>query len=467
MDLSQHELSPIIKVMLPKATGGYRAVTQLDPLDSIMFTAAVYEYANAIESSRQPRSDKVACSFRIDIKPDGQFFSDKTGWDDFHAKTEELVSSKKYAVVLCADIADFYTQASHHRIQNALSKAGVEEVRAKNIEGFLSRLNSLHHSRGVPIGPAAGILLAEACLADVDSALIRKGYVHTRYVDDFRLFCKDRHEAERALHDLSEYLFTAHRLSLQHGKTRILELSEFVAEELVDPEQLETENRRVQVAALVAKIRGRDYPDGNVGLDDDDLDDTSIDYAALRNLFMLAIDGSHLSVGIARYALRKAARLRTKIILNDLLLNIHLFVPVLRDAVNYLVKVCGSDGPRIGISLTALAQNSDFSFLPIVRFWIVDAFCRRPDMVSAETAFMIAETGPEGFRTRHSAQIAKAYGITDWVRERKETWQNHGPWDHRAILWASSVLPTDERTHWLKSAIRHPSLLTSSIAKMK
>jgi len=32
---------------------------------------------------------------------------------------------------------------------------------------------------------------------------------------------------------------------------------------------------------------------------------------------------------------------------------------------------------------------------------------------------------------------------------RKETWQNNKPWDRRAIIWAGSILPEDERKAWL------------------
>ncbi|HWA85141.1 MAG TPA: RNA-directed DNA polymerase [Opitutus sp.] len=465
-DLGNHELSPAIKLMLPKSNTGYRAITQLDPLDTILLTAAVYEATPLIEAYRRPKADRVDCAYRADIKPDGQLFSPDSGWKDFHAKAAELVATNSFKFILCADIADYYTQASHHRIQNALSKAGVEHGRSKNIEEFLSRLNSLHHSKGIPVGPSSGILLAEACLSDVDAALARKGYVHTRYVDDFRIFCKTAEEAEFALHDLSEYLFTAHRLSLQQGKTRIFDVPTFTKEEMLDPEELEIEAKRERIQDFLKDAKLSDYDTDDAWPIDED-DEAQIDLQSLRDLFLRAVQNDRLSVGLAKYVLRRAAKLRTRVFLDDLLKKMPLMIPVIRDTVTFLIKASGpKDMERVGHALRALADESHYKFLPIVRLWIIEAFCRKPAFASAADALRIAEGSHPLLRDRMAALVAKAYNVSDWVREKKETWMNYGPWAHRAILYASSVLPADERIHWLKSAHGHPLLLTRAVAKV-
>ena len=170
--------------------------------------------------------ERIACAYRLKLAADGTFFRKETGWSDFHSASDEMSVAEGCTHVVCADISDFYNQISHHRIQGALAQAGIEENRTRVIERFLSNINAKHHSRGIPVGPAVSILLAEACLADVDNFL-RQQYRHTRYVDDFRTFCKSHADAVQALHDLSEFLHTAHRLSLQAGKTFILEREKF------------------------------------------------------------------------------------------------------------------------------------------------------------------------------------------------------------------------------------------------
>jgi len=127
------------------------------------------------------------------LDSNGSFFPPKSGWPDFHQKSEELANSGEYSHVLVADIVDFYNQVYVHRVENALEAATVAGERAKNIERFLLLLNA-KQSRGLPVGPIFSILLAEAALNDVDTFLLREGAPHIRYVDDFRVFCRSRKE---------------------------------------------------------------------------------------------------------------------------------------------------------------------------------------------------------------------------------------------------------------------------------
>ena len=466
IDFCNFELSPATKIMVPKASHGYRAATQLDPLDTLIYTAAIYEVAPQIEAYRVPRAQRIDCAYRIEIKPDGQFFQTDSGWGDFHGKTTDLVDSGIYTTVLCADIADFYNQVSHHRVQNALANAGVAEVRSKNIEQFLSRLNSLHHSKGVPVGSWASIPLAEACLTDVDLALQRKGYIHCRYVDDFRVFCRDDHDAARASHDLSEYLFKAHRLSLQGGKTKEWGLGDFVSEELIDPEQMEIRSKQEKLSSFV---RDLDIPYGAVDIEDILIgreEEQAFVLETLRDLFDRSMDGGRLRLGLARYVLRRATQLKSRVFLDSFLKNIELFLPVLRDGISFLVKVSDPKNPeQIGVVLRGLLASSKYRHLPFVQLWVLEAFFQKPAFCRADEALRFAEACDPIIRDRVSALIAKAYNIRDWVRERKETWMNYGPWAQRALLWSSTVLPKDERGHWLKSAHGHPLFLTQAVAK--
>ncbi|HDZ9635102.1 TPA: RNA-directed DNA polymerase, partial [Vibrio cholerae] len=220
IDIASYEGRPFQRMLIPKQSGGYRVAIQLDPIDTIVYTALAYEAAELVEQSRTPREKKIACSYRVELGSKGELFQKNNGWDDFHGKSQELAQSGRFKLVVTADIADFYNQVGHHRIRNALELSGVDKTRAKNIENLLMNFTR-GQSRGIPIGPSASVIFSETCLSDVDNFLLRKGYTHTRYVDDFRIFCESLEQAHRALHDLTEYLYTAHRLALQTHKTRI------------------------------------------------------------------------------------------------------------------------------------------------------------------------------------------------------------------------------------------------------
>jgi hypothetical protein len=464
INLSEREVEASLKLLAPKGKWGYRAVTLLDPFDHLLYTAMIYEIAERVENFRITKDKKIACAYRLEIDPQGQFFQRNSGWPDFHERSDSL-SAGACKVVVVADISDFYNQTSHHRIQNALSSAGVKEERANNVENFLGNLSSRHHSRGIPVGPAASILLAEACLADVDNFLIRKGYVHTRYVDDFRIFCESQDKAVSALHDLSQYLHTAHRLSFQTNKTRVLPVEEFRTEELVDPEQLALEAQQSKIHDLFSQIEFSPYETP----DDFELDEsTEADLLrdALGELFKALVSRPALHVGVARYILRRATSLKTRTILTDVLNNLELLFPVLRDVIKYLIHAYDRKCPeQVGTALVRLLTNSPYRQLPYVQHWVLSAFADVPAFCEPNTAIRLSENSDSQIRDRASALIAKGYKLVDWVRARKENWQNSSPSGQRAIIWAAPILPRDERSHWLKGIANYPVLSTAMIAK--
>src|SRR5262245_22207666 len=129
-DLTDYAPTAVNRVLVPKTESGFRAAVQLDPLDSLVFTAAVYEAAKPIEDSRVRPELNTACSYRVDPTPDGSFFRADDGSKAYHTQSRELATSGQYEFVLIADIADFYNQVYTHRIQSALETAGIPKHRA-------------------------------------------------------------------------------------------------------------------------------------------------------------------------------------------------------------------------------------------------------------------------------------------------------------------------------------------------
>src|SRR3989442_14598181 len=93
------------------------------------------------------------------------------------------------------------------------------------------------------------------------------------------------------------------------------------------------------------------------------------------------------NVGPARYLLRRATALRTRIILTDVLANIEFFLPILRDVANYLVQVYDKKKPdQIGEVLLRLVNNSSYRHLPYVEYWVLAMFSEVPAFCDANTA---------------------------------------------------------------------------------
>lgn len=465
IDMAIYECRPFQRMLIPKPEGGYRVAIQLDPIDAILYTSMVYEAADLIEQQRVSIDLQVSCSYRVHIDSNGQIFRKSNGWSDFHGKSLELASSGNYQYVVLADIADYYNQIGHHRVRNALEVAGVSPERAKNLENFLMNLTG-GQSRGLPVGPTASIILAEACLGDVDSFLLRKGLVFTRYVDDFRIFATTRAEAYRALHDLSEYLYTAHRLALQSHKTRIISVDEFFENELIDPEKLEEQQKIRLIQQYIEEMNMFGYPefdDVDSGLE---INEGIVVLETIKELFDYCVATPRLHLGVSRYILRRATKLRTNALQSHVLFHLEKLAPVMREVAIYLGKTTRSQNiSKVSVGIINFLQNSDLAFVPFVKLWLIYVLTEKVDSSFEETLRKICESARDQMGIRPQALLAKKLKHLDWVRAQKEIWQNNGPWDRRAIIWSATALPSDERNYWLKRVQNAGDILDNAVAQ--
>jgi hypothetical protein len=466
VNFSDHKISSDRRVMVIKPGGGFRAAVQLDPLDHLIYTASVYEAAETIEKARIPAKEQIACSYRVQLTPEGAFFAPNNGWNDFHSRSKQLAESGSYSHLLLADISDFYNQLGQHRVQNALEMATVSAERSKNVERFLSQLTS-KQSQGLPVGPLASIILAEACLIDVDNFLLRLKVPYTRYVDDFRIFCFSRKHAIEIRHALSDYLFAVHRLSLESSKSYIQYLENFIKEELSDPEEREEQAKLEKLTELLLAAQ-----EERGGYWDEEIEETSdevlgqAEQESFIELFKKCVENSPLNLGLARHLLRKAKQTRTVVLNNLVFKHLEALAPVMRDVMRYLAAtIPKSQAASRGQQLLKFCAESDLGNLPFVRMWILDLLTQRRDLCSADQALALAKESESDLGLRPSALLAALHNQIDWVRARKETWRNHAPWDRRALVLSTSALPTGERRPFLSMVTEQGDWLDAAVAK--
>jgi Reverse transcriptase (RNA-dependent DNA polymerase) len=466
VDFGDHKVSSDRRVMVIKPGGGFRAAVQLDPLDHLLYTAAVYEAAEMIEKARIPAKEQIACSYRVHLTPEGAFFPPNNGWNDFHSRSKQLAESATYSHLLLADISDFYNQLGQHRIQNALEMASVPTERSKNVERFLSQLTS-KQSQGLPVGPLASIILAESCLIDVDNFLLRLKVSYTRYVDDFRIFCSSRKQAIEIRYELSDYLFAVHRLSLESSKSYIQYLQNFIKEELSDPEEIEEQAKLEKLTELLEAAQ-----EERGGYWEEEIEEPSdevlgqAEQESFIELFKRCVEHSPLNLGLARHLLRKAKQSRTVVLNNLVFKHLEALAPVMRDVMRYLATtIPKSQAASRGQQLLKFCSDSDLGNLPFVRMWILDLLTQRRDLCPADQALALAKESESNLGIRPSALLAALHNQIDWVRARKETWRNLAPWDRRAIVWSMSALPTGERKPFLSMVAEQGDPLDAAVAK--
>lgn len=184
--------------LTPKHKYGFRLSTLLDPLDTLIYTALVYEIGEDIEARRVPIEKNVSFSYRFKPNDDGRMFDPKVNYSKFldycTSKVDLFTGDDSIQYVVVADIADFYPRIYLHPLENALSSCTIKTNHATAIKKILNSWN-FSISYGIPVGQSASGLLAELTLNDIDEGLLSEGVDFCRYVDDFRIFCNTKKEA--------------------------------------------------------------------------------------------------------------------------------------------------------------------------------------------------------------------------------------------------------------------------------
>jgi hypothetical protein len=297
--------------------------------------------------------------------------------------------------------------------------------------------------------------MAEAVMIDVDLFLRGQGVVHTRYVDDIRLFSDSPRELLKVLERLTLYLYENHRLTVSSEKTELLESEAFAAKHLHN-------HYADEKSELLESLEGfNPYSDDYDESDYDDTDDEPDD--ELIEAIERVINYEHLDLGLARSVIRTARRNSISIIAEHLLDNFDFFAPVVNDVVLYLQEVTDSDlAEDLCPYLEAIADSSALDS-QLVRFWIEWYVAQHLEYMASPRLQLLIYGGTN---IENQALAAITTKNVAWVRSHKASIYNLGGWGRRAVLNASRVLPSDERTHWLKLFSGNtPVLLDRWVAK--
>jgi hypothetical protein len=273
LDLDTYEPFKPMRVFAPKNRANIRIVHLLHPQDLIVYTALTLIIKNDIESNRLSKKAKRVFSYRVDpTRPDRLY--DAKGAHDAYIKCLTTKAEKPTVkFVGIADIADFYPRIYQHRLENVVESVASTprstDVARVLVRKFISNLMG-RNSYGIPVGPYASRVLAEAVLIDVDAFLHSNGIDFVRWVDDYNIFCKTEYHAQSTLFELGEWLFSNHGLTLQSAKTKILPVSRYVKEVLVKPED-NLSDRDAAVSLLQEVVSNYDDDPNEDELDEDDI----------------------------------------------------------------------------------------------------------------------------------------------------------------------------------------------------
>lgn len=351
--------------------------------------------------------------------------------------------------MLVTDRSDFYNQIYLHRLQNNIAHAHNELGGPANpIEDYLVALNA-GVSKGIPVGPAASIIMAEAVLSDVDLLIQGTGLSHSRYVDDIRVFAESRPVLESLLQRLTVYLYDNHRLTLSSSKTEISGSDAFVRRYLESPEHIGLQAAHTRLREVTAREDAYEaYVDDN-----EPAAATAADPSVINTLMQRLCERDVLDLGLARHILRKSRRYRLRTIVPGLFQHFSFFAPVINDVVLYLHKVSSTSFLERHVdSIAALYDEAPAMRLPFVRLWFDDYTATYATYLTHDRVREHVFTGPS-----LAAQATAAITLRDlsWFRRHRGDVDSLGPWDRRQVIRSSIILARDERVRWLRRLQRN------------
>jgi hypothetical protein len=419
-----------------KPSGSYRIVHQLEPIDTVIYTALAYLITNQIEQNRADKN--IACSYRFALD-DGGFFDKNSGFKNFTDVVENL--SDDYEYILITDITDFYNQIYLHRLHNAIERADPALSNlASDIEQFIMSIND-KASQGIPVGPAASIIMSEATLIDIDEFISGKGVEHARYVDDFRIYANSKRELETILESLTLYLHETHRLTLASDKTKILSTEEYV--ESVLHNQYEMEKVEIfETLEILNPYSGEIEVEEVLVTEIPDLE------KHLVHITEQIFKRNSLDLGLARALIRKAKKNKIDSVAKTIFENFELFIPVINDVVLYFKSLQSEAFDTGNLQHFISIIESDAMSSKLVRYWLEWYFATNSRLLKN---IKIKKFINESEFVENQALAAITSKNVSWVRDNKNKVFYVGEKGKRAILYSSQILPKDERVNWLRN----------------
>lgn len=457
IDLSNFNPGPSRRFIVPKDDLSYRIATQLDPLDSIILAAIIYEYGKNIEERRRSIEEKSVYSYRFAPDDNGIFYNQKYSWNMFWKQCLENSKNYPYAVIL--DISDFYNQIYHHTVENQLGESGFPN----QIISWIMKLiesTTVKVSRGIPVGPHSTHLIAEASFIPIDNSIASRGYKFCRYVDDIIIFANSKNEARKIILELANILDKQQRLILQKQKTKILnskDFQEYCTEMIEDRPINDLEKDLLNII--------RKYSNGNpyatVYLSKISKADLLLfNKDAIEKIFDDYLKEDEPDFVRLRWFIRRLSQVGHPSAVNYCIEHLDVMIPALSDICHYFVSVSNQqkiDWVTIGTKLLTLLDNEIIQSNEYFQMSIYSLFNRRTELNHIDKLIRKYDLASPCIRREIILSCYKS-GHADWIRELKEQYHSMDIWTKRAFLVSSKILPREERRFFLKSISQEDKL---------
>lgn len=243
---------PLKEIDVPKSGLAVRPGSSLDIEDHIVFFAIAYLLAPIIDrvlpesvfhfrvkkKGKQPHPDKLFQNegpvlIRKVLRKELRIFEDwYEAWPEFVAEAQSIYEKEGFTIMVESDISAYFENISHPLLADILRQYAPYQLHLINLlMEMLSvwatpSLTGFRPLRGIPQGNEISGWLGTLYLVEMDIELLKlqkKGLIrYVRYVDDIKVFTKDRKTARSVIFMINRILRCLH-LNMQSSKTDIFE----------------------------------------------------------------------------------------------------------------------------------------------------------------------------------------------------------------------------------------------------
>jgi hypothetical protein len=203
----------IVLTQLRRPGAGPRWLTELDPRTASMYALLVHRHAQRVEASLDPGVIANRVGPRGTLRP---LPASRAAW---RRRLVRMLRPDAPLAVVSSDVYRCYPSVQGDALGLALAECAIDPGDIGELLRLLGRI-ARAGAPGLPIGPEASAVLANAVLATADRAAIRAGMQLIRWVDDVVLVGPDRSSVMRGFEAWANGLRVL-GLRPNEGKTRM------------------------------------------------------------------------------------------------------------------------------------------------------------------------------------------------------------------------------------------------------